>query len=467
MKKIGITFLILAMLFSLCMPCLSVSSAEDAVKISMSFDGDAKVGSEIKLHIKVGKPSQQLAGVEFALDFNPKMVSPTITKNDKNGTEMAKLVTKLPTGWEQFCSYSAAENRYYFKFVMPVDGNYLTKDGQIVIDVTFKVIAAGVVNFNIPNSEIIAIAGDDKFSVLSGEGGNFSVTAAGKSGSFSVDLSNNGTAKENGIYYANIAVTNIGDSEGIIAFEFALKYNPDYFMPYITDSKQMDSFLVSSPDNSWEQMCTLYEDENKYILRFAALHAESAAESEILALGKSMKISVPFKTVGKEGEAGNLVANSATAIGINNAGEKVTGVGSLKSVSIGERVSFVPQWIYESKEGYVFAPASTTVADFTKPLGSAYVTHNGKRIKSGNVKTGYKLVNGSEALTVVIRGDVDSNGIINSLDYGIVKRACFGEYPLKNELFQAAAVFDGNKITALDYAIIKRQYFGAYNLRVS
>ncbi|MBE6692778.1 MAG: hypothetical protein E7586_05615 [Ruminococcaceae bacterium] len=467
MKKIGVTLLVLVMLCSLCMPCLSVSSAEDAVQISISFDGDAKAGSEMKLRIKVGKPSQQLAGVEFALDFNPKMVTPTITKNDKDGTEMAKLVTKMPTGWEQFCSYSEAESRYYFKFVMPVDGNYLTKDGQIVIDVPFKVVSAGVISFKIPNSEVIAIAGDDSFSVLSGKGSNLSVTAAGKGESFSVDLSDNGAAKENGIYYVNINVTNIGDDSGIIALEFALKYNPDYFMPYITEGRQMDSFMVSTPSNSWEQMCTLYESENKYILRFAALHAESADESEKLTLGKSIKISVPFKTVGKEGETSNFVANSATAIGFNNKIEKVTGAGSLKSVSIGERVSFVPQWIYESNEDYVFAPANTKISDFTKPLGSAYVTYNGKKITSGNVKTGYKLVNGSETLTVVIRGDVDCNGMINSLDYGLVKRACFGEYPLRNELFQAAAVFDGKKITALDYAIIKRQYFGAYNLRVS
>ncbi len=465
MKKFGVMFLVLAMLFSVCMPCLSVSSSEEAVQISMSFDGNAKVESEMKLRIKVGKPSQQLAGVEFALEFNPQMVTPTITKNDKNGTEMAKLVTKMPTGWEQFCSYSEAENRYYFRFVMPVDGNYLTKDGQIVIDIPFKVIAAGVISFKIPNSEVIAIAGDESFSVLSGKGSNLSVTAAGKSESFSVDLSNNGAAKENGIYYVDINVTNIGDDEGIVALEFALKYNPNYFVPYITDGRQMDSFMVSTPNNSWEQMCTLYESENKYILRFVALHAESAAESEKLALGKSMKISVPFKTVGKEGEAGNFVANSATAIGFNNAGEKVTGVGSLKSVPIGERVSFVPQWIYESKDGYVFSPLNTKVTDFTTPLGSAYVTYNGKKITSGNIKTGYKLVNGSETLAVVVKGDVDCNGIINSLDYGLVKRACFGEHPLKNELFYAAAVFDGKKITALDYAIIKRQYFGAYNLK--
>ncbi len=466
MKKFGIVFLVVVLIFSLSAPCLTVFSATNAVQISMSCVGSAILGEEMTLKITVGKPSQKLAGLEFALDFDSNFVTPTITTNNENGTEMSKLIKKMPSGWEQLSSYSKAENRYYFRFAMPEGGSYLTADGQIVIEIPFKVNKVGSISFTIPNSEIIAVAGDSKLSLLSGKGGSFSTVSTETGDRFSVDITNKGSANENGLYYINLTVTNIGSADGIIAVEFALRYNPTYFEPYITqnDTQQMNSFMVSMPKGSWEQMCTLYESENRYILRFSALHAESSTDCEKLEKGKSMKISVPFKVVGKEGWAAAFRVDSTTAIGLDNAMKKVTGSGDSQTIPIRQRTSFVPQWIYKTNAGYVYAPPKTKISDFLDPLNenAAHVANNGKKVTDGLIKTGYTLVNGSESLTIIVKGDADNDGIVTSMDYVYVKRAFFKQYTFKGLLFYAAALTNGKSIVSMDYLMIKRNFFGQY-----
>lgn len=467
MKRIITALLIAVLCISAFIPCLTVASASNAVEIKMSFEGTAKVDEEMALRITVGKPTTELAGLEFALDYDAEMLTPTDTVNDEDGGVLAQLIKKMPEGWEQLCHYSQTEKRYYFRFAMTEEASPLKGEGEIVLEIPFIVEAAGVITFNLPDKEVMAIANDEKLSVLSGKGEEFTTVAAGKTEKFAIDVGDNDKVDENGVYYVNITVTNIGDAEGIIAFEFGLRYNPSYFKPLITqnDNGQMDGFIKSAPQNAWEQMCTLYEEDNKYTLRFAALHAESAEECEKLELGKSVKISVPFKVVGKEGESGRFVCNTVTAKGINNKNEIIGGVGDLKTVSIGERISFVPQWIYASRTGYVFAPDNQKIADFLAPLGEGYsLSNQGEAITEGLVKTGYTLTNGKESLTVVVKGDVNCNGIVDSMDYVYTKRVYYGTYKVEGPRFYATAVSNGEKVNSMDYVYIKRHYFGTYNL---
>lgn len=467
MKRFVSLALVVIFCFSLTMLQFDAVAASDAVKIGMSFEGVAAAGGEMTLRITVGKPTTALAGLEFVLEYPAEFVTPKITANDENGTEMSKLLTKMPKDWEQLCSFSQAENRYYFRFAMPEKGSPLSAEGEIVIDVPFTVKTAGVISFNIPDSEIIAVANDASFSVSGGRGGEFSTVAASDKEKFAVDLSSSGGARENGLYYLDVTVTNVGDAEGIIGLEFAIGYDPSFFEPYITknDNDQMDSFIKSSPNRAWEQMCTLDEYDNEYILRFAALHAESDTDCEKLEIGKSIRLSIPFMVVGKEGQSAKFACESGSTLGINNKNSKLKGSGDSLEVSIGQRLSSIPQWIYTNHSGYIFAPDNTKISDFLAPLGNGfYLTQKGEKVTDGIVKTEFVLTDGSESFTVVVKGDVNCNGIIDSMDYVYAKRVYYGTYKVENARFYATAVSNGEKVGSMDYVYIKRHYFGTYDL---
>lgn len=467
MRKFGSKILIFVLV--VCMiPVINIRAEGESVSVTMECVGTAQAGEEMILKITVGKPAKALAGLEFALIYNSEFVTPVITENTEDGREMDALVKTMPKGWEQMCTLSKSESKYYFRFAMPEGGGYLNKAGGIVLEIPFQVNTSGKFNFRVPSAEIIAVAGDSNFSLLTGKGVMISVTASGESEKYAVELGERDTAPEGGLYYLDIEATNLGDSEGIIGLEFALKYNDSVFAPYITDNSagQMDAFMVSMPEDSWEQMCTLYESESKLVLRFAALHAESITESEKLAKGESIKLSIPFKVIGAEGDSASFVVNSVSALGINNDTKKIVGRGDKKSVSVGKSTSAIPSGLYEIESNHLlYVTAGTEIPEFLKPLNGLFVTHEGKRVESGLVKTGYVLTNGNAtSYTIVVKGDVNGNGEIDSLDYILTKRAFYKTYSPDTAQKFAMTVTGGEVPSSMDYVLIKRHYFGTYNI---
>ena len=64
----------------------------------------------------------------------------------------------------------------------------------------------------------------------------------------------------------------------------------------------------------------------------------------------------------------------------------------------------------------------------------------------------------------IIYGDVNGDELIDSVDYLLVKRACFGTYLLSNEEKVFANVNNDEKIDSVDYLLIKRIAFGTYSV---
>jgi hypothetical protein len=98
------------------------------------------------------------------------------------------------------------------------------------------------------------------------------------------------------------------------------------------------------------------------------------------------------------------------------------------------------------------------------------------RDKDGNTLTGSAVVgtgatislyNGStlvDSVTVVILGDVDGNGRVDSTDYMRIKAAFLGTFAL-NDAERSAADVDGNgRIDSTDYMRIKGHFLGEFNL---
>lgn len=97
-----------------------------------------------------------------------------------------------------------------------------------------------------------------------------------------------------------------------------------------------------------------------------------------------------------------------------------------------------------------------------------YTLNNGIEINKGNVSTGDKINisinNISKTYRVVIKGDVNGDGMITAIDYSRIKGYFLGKYNLSNEYFNAADVSKDGKITAIDYSRVKGYFLGKYNI---
>jgi uncharacterized protein YjbI with pentapeptide repeats len=92
---------------------------------------------------------------------------------------------------------------------------------------------------------------------------------------------------------------------------------------------------------------------------------------------------------------------------------------------------------------------------------------NGTKLKNSDIcSTGCVVLcpSTSEQLTIIVSGDVDGNGNIDSTDYIRVKSAFLGSLDLSEAYTKAADVDESSKIDSTDYIRIKGHFLGTYNL---
>ena len=66
---------------------------------------------------------------------------------------------------------------------------------------------------------------------------------------------------------------------------------------------------------------------------------------------------------------------------------------------------------------------------------------------------------------VGLRGDIDGNGIIESMDYVLLKRKYFGTYQFDEDQMLKGDVDDSYEIDSMDYVLLRRVYFGAFTFK--
>ena len=96
---------------------------------------------------------------------------------------------------------------------------------------------------------------------------------------------------------------------------------------------------------------------------------------------------------------------------------------------------------------------------------------SGKEVTSSDtdIGTGYtvSLMDGStkvHTVTVVVIGDVNGNGRVDSNDYQRIRRYVFGNYAIEGAYFEAACVSGGSDVRPVDYQRVRRHVFGNYNI---
>ncbi len=471
MRSIGFKILTVILVLCLCFPVFNVSAeTSEIIEFSVNCSGNAIVGGEIVVKITTTKPLSDLIALEFTLAYESDYVSPVITQNSESKLEMNSLITAMPKGWEQLCSHSAEKSLYNFRFAMVDENSYFGKDGSLVLEIPFKIKNAGSFDFDISADDIIAIGADENLTIYSGKGDSVSFVAASEKDKIGIKLKGNEKALPGSTYYMDIEAVNLGDVSGLIAFEFKLKYDKSLFSPVITqnseDDPKMDEFMVSMPKNSWEQICSLNSAEGYYTLRFAALHCESKTESEILASGKSILLSIPFKVIGSEGKEGGFSVENASIIGIDNDSVVVGGVGEGLDVSIikGEGLNIPDGYIVKDRT-ICKIREKTEISDFLSDFGSAYITDSkGNHITSGYIKTDHILTNGVESYTLSVLGDINGDGTVGAKDYALLKRICMDNYTPTKAQKLAACIVNEDEPAAKDYAALKRHCFGMYDI---
>lgn len=93
---------------------------------------------------------------------------------------------------------------------------------------------------------------------------------------------------------------------------------------------------------------------------------------------------------------------------------------------------------------------------------------HGLFVTSGNLATGYTVnianANKEENLTVVIKGDPSSDGVINALDLLQVQKSILGTYTLSDLQLKAADTSGDNIVNALDLLHIQKNILGTYKI---
>ena len=117
------------------------------------------------------------------------------------------------------------------------------------------------------------------------------------------------------------------------------------------------------------------------------------------------------------------------------------------------------------------AGTSAEAADEMFCYGPDYisvVTADGKE-RTGTVVTGDAAVRTEAGVetgrtTIIVEGDVNSNGKIDATDYAMVKRHYLQTYKLETLQFKAGDINRNGKIDAADYAMLKRHFLKTYNI---
>ncbi len=128
-------------------------------------------------------------------------------------------------------------------------------------------------------------------------------------------------------------------------------------------------------------------------------------------------------------------------------------------------------WVYMDKTAKTMPniPEKATVEEVISALedhgfASSVTDKSGNAIE-GVLSTGLIVsVSEEEKYTVVISGDVDGTGTIDSTDYLLIKKTFLKEITLENEYFAAADTDGSLDISSADYLQIKSHFLGIFNL---
>lgn len=126
---------------------------------------------------------------------------------------------------------------------------------------------------------------------------------------------------------------------------------------------------------------------------------------------------------------------------------------------------------YTLADGYLTgAVEKTSVSQLLAAIANApkakLLDLSGKEVTdpAALIGNGFKIEYNGKTTTIVVLGDLNGNGKIDTTDYMLLKRSVLGTYPLNAVRKLAADITGDGKITSVDYAMLKRHCLGTYNI---
>ena len=106
---------------------------------------------------------------------------------------------------------------------------------------------------------------------------------------------------------------------------------------------------------------------------------------------------------------------------------------------------------------------SSIKSDFIN--NAIFKSSSGDLLNDNDLLTTGSIIRHNETdYVVIIKGDINSDGKVDSKDYLMVKRAYLGTFTLMQTQLMAACISGGAQPQAKDYLMVKRHYLGSYDL---
>ena len=120
------------------------------------------------------------------------------------------------------------------------------------------------------------------------------------------------------------------------------------------------------------------------------------------------------------------------------------------------------------KDGYFIKNVAekTKANDFLKQFksGARIIGDKGEISGTAYVSTGSAVTMGGASYTVLVRGDVSANGVVDKYDYIMVKRICLNTYDPDYIDSIVCDLNSDDKINAFDYILVKRHVLGTIDI---
>ena len=140
-----------------------------------------------------------------------------------------------------------------------------------------------------------------------------------------------------------------------------------------------------------------------------------------------------------------------------------------KNIEDTDSFEVIPESLYTKNDGKMLITGvkdKTTTESFLKN----FTNENLQVLKDGKILSGTDLVgtgtvvtDGEKEYFLVVKGDVNGDGKISSVDYIVIKRSITGVY-LSVPQFVASDIDESGKISSSDYMKVKRYMKGGYEL---
>ncbi len=481
MKKILAAFLAVVLMLPVGVFGAFASTAPHCVVELSSSTDSYNAGDFIDITMALSEVSFEAGdGVSifyFGLGYdNTKvtLVNQPLTDSDGVDSDYSALATACPKGWEILGKNTPDEGRFEF-MCADISGKNVVIDGnEIIVTMRFKVLSGVAVDDIYFWTDDVEIYNADATVKLSAPVEEVIVHYAPQPNSV-VSLPSDAIP----LHYSGYS-NKLGTNPNFIFYTkdrcFVRDY-VSYFIDVISDQDKLTDYVLIIADKNGKVTLIDKSDSDKS-------YTNIPEDSFILVIDKDNTANVSALN---DIEVGNII----TLYNIN-----VEGTGNLyKSIAL-------------NKAGFTFAEDTTPPVDpddpdnpddpddpdnpekFDVAEGAPAVLDDDRKFVrvyasslsleaftemfvgdfevvdfSGNyVSTGMTISAGEETITIIIMGDVNSDGNVDKKDYAALKRFCFATMQLGDNALLAADINQDSNVDKKDYATLKRACFGTIKL---